>query len=74
MASDSIKGSEAHIDLYHSLDIVVVNFPHCAGTFQPVKTDNIKDHTMHSEYYEISQDNVDRINQTKANGGRAYTV
>ena len=28
MASDSIKGSEAHIDLYHSLDIIVVNFPH----------------------------------------------
>jgi hypothetical protein len=28
MASDSIKGSEAYIDLYHSLDIVVVNFPH----------------------------------------------
>jgi hypothetical protein len=31
-----------------------------AGTFQPVKTDNIKDHTMHSEYYEISQDSVDK--------------
>jgi S-adenosylmethionine:tRNA ribosyltransferase-isomerase len=45
-----------------------------AGTFQPVKTDNIKDHTMHSEYYEISQDNVDRINQTKANGGRIIAI
>ncbi|CAC9635526.1 tRNA preQ1(34) S-adenosylmethionine ribosyltransferase-isomerase QueA [bacterium endosymbiont of Bathymodiolus sp. 5 South] len=45
-----------------------------AGTFQPVKTDNIKDHTMHSEYYEISQDSVDKINQTKANGGRIIAI
>jgi S-adenosylmethionine:tRNA-ribosyltransferase-isomerase (queuine synthetase) len=29
---------------------------------------------MHSEYYEISQDNVDRINQTKANGGRIIAI
>ncbi len=36
-----------------------------AGTFQTVKTNNIKDHKMHSEYYEISQDSIDKIQQTK---------
>ncbi len=45
-----------------------------AGTFQPVKTDNIKDHAMHSEYYEISQDTVDKIYQTKKSGGRVIAI
>lgn len=45
-----------------------------AGTFQPVKTDNIKDHHMHSEYYEVSQETVDKINQTKASDGRVIAV
>jgi S-adenosylmethionine:tRNA ribosyltransferase-isomerase len=45
-----------------------------AGTFQPVKADNITDHKMHSEYFEIDQKTVDKINQTKANGGRIIAV
>lgn len=45
-----------------------------AGTYQPVKTDNIKEHTMHSEYYEISQDTVDKIHQTKKSGGRVIAI
>ncbi|WP_428086323.1 tRNA preQ1(34) S-adenosylmethionine ribosyltransferase-isomerase QueA [Candidatus Thioglobus sp.] len=45
-----------------------------AGTFQPVKTDKITEHKMHSEYYEIEQTTVDKINQTKANGGRIVAV
>ncbi|WXU00047.1 MAG: S-adenosylmethionine:tRNA ribosyltransferase-isomerase [Catillopecten margaritatus gill symbiont] len=45
-----------------------------AGTFQPVKTDNIKDHHMHSEYYEVPQTTVDKIKQTQANGGRIIAV
>ncbi len=45
-----------------------------AGTFQPVKADEITDHKMHSEYFEISQTTVDQINQTKANGGRIIAV
>nr|WP_245394605.1 S-adenosylmethionine:tRNA ribosyltransferase-isomerase [Isorropodon fossajaponicum symbiont] len=43
-----------------------------AGTFVPVKTDNIKDHVMHSETFEISQATINKINQTKANGGRIF--
>ncbi len=45
-----------------------------AGTFVPVKTDNIKDHVMHSEMFEISQATIDKINQTKANGRRIIAV
>jgi S-adenosylmethionine:tRNA ribosyltransferase-isomerase len=45
-----------------------------AGTFQPVKADKITDHKMHSEYFEIDQSTVDKINQTKANGGRIIAV
>jgi len=35
------------------------------GTFRPVKVDNIKEHEMHSEHYEISQESADLINETK---------
>lgn len=44
------------------------------GTFRPVKVDSIKDHKMHYEHYEISQQTADLINQTKANGGRVIAV
>jgi S-adenosylmethionine:tRNA ribosyltransferase-isomerase len=45
-----------------------------AGTFQPVRVDNIHDHHMHAEYVEVNQDVVDAINRTKANGGRVIAV
>ncbi|WP_190600543.1 tRNA preQ1(34) S-adenosylmethionine ribosyltransferase-isomerase QueA [Candidatus Vesicomyidisocius sp. SY067_SCS001] len=45
-----------------------------SGTFTPIRTDNIKNHIMHSEMFEISQVTVDRINLTKANGGRIIAV
>ncbi|NRD74635.1 tRNA preQ1(34) S-adenosylmethionine ribosyltransferase-isomerase QueA [Shewanella sp. VB17] len=45
-----------------------------AGTFQPVKVDNILDHKMHSEWAEVSQEVVDKIAQTKAQGGRVIAV
>nr|HPJ23251.1 tRNA preQ1(34) S-adenosylmethionine ribosyltransferase-isomerase QueA [Clostridia bacterium] len=44
------------------------------GTFRPVKADNIKDHIMHSEYYEISGETADIINKTKAEGKRVISV
>ncbi len=44
------------------------------GTFRPVKADEITDHHMHSEYYEISKEAADMINATKANGGRVISV
>ena len=45
-----------------------------AGTFQPVKVDDIKTHTMHSEYYEVNQETVDKIKQVKSAGGRVIAV
>ena len=44
------------------------------GTFRPVKVDNITDHKMHAEYYELSQETADVINRTKARGGRVIAV
>ncbi|EEV25133.1 S-adenosylmethionine:tRNA ribosyltransferase-isomerase [Actinobacillus minor 202] len=45
-----------------------------AGTFQPVRVENILDHKMHAEYAEVSQDVVDKILETKANGKRVIAV
>lgn len=45
-----------------------------AGTFAPVKTDNIFEHKMHKEYAELPQSTADLINQTKLNGGRIIAV
>jgi len=45
-----------------------------AGTFQPVKVDDIKNHQMHSEHFEVCQETVDKIVTTKANGGRIVAV
>ena len=44
------------------------------GTFLPVEVDDISKHSMHSEYYEIDEKVADKINKTKANGGRVIAV
>lgn len=44
------------------------------GTFRPVKVENIKEHHMHAEYYEISQGQADKINMAKDRGGRVVAV
>jgi S-adenosylmethionine:tRNA ribosyltransferase-isomerase len=45
-----------------------------AGTFQPVKVDEIADHIMHAEYVEVSDEVVAQIAKTKKNGGRVVAV
>ncbi|MDM0051317.1 tRNA preQ1(34) S-adenosylmethionine ribosyltransferase-isomerase QueA [Variovorax sp. J22R115] len=45
-----------------------------AGTFQPVKTENIAEHTMHAERYEVPQSTQRAIAETKARGGRIVAV
>ncbi|OUR79282.1 tRNA preQ1(34) S-adenosylmethionine ribosyltransferase-isomerase QueA [Colwellia psychrerythraea] len=45
-----------------------------AGTFQPVKVDEITDHIMHAEYVEVSDEVVTQIKKTKAAGGRVVAV
>lgn len=44
------------------------------GTFRPVKEENILDHHMHSEYYQVSEEAADIINATKKSGGRVICV
>ena len=44
------------------------------GTFRPVKEENILDHHMHSEYYQVSEEAAQLINETKKNGGRIVCV
>ena len=44
------------------------------GTFRPVNVENIKEHKMHSEYYSISQDVADIINNTKKNHKKVISV
>ncbi len=44
------------------------------GTFRPVKEDNILDHHMHSEYYQVSKEAAGKINAAKSRGGRVICV
>lgn len=44
------------------------------GTFRPVEADNIHDHNMHSEYYELDQETANLINRTKEKGNKVFAV
>lgn len=44
------------------------------GTFRPVKVDNVLEHHMHSEFYQIEQEDADKINRAKAEGHRVIAV
>ena len=44
------------------------------GTFRPVKEDDILDHHMHSEYYQVTEEAAERINQTRQSGKRVICV
>jgi S-adenosylmethionine:tRNA ribosyltransferase-isomerase len=45
-----------------------------AGTFLPVRVEDIKDHQMHSEYYEIPDETIQKIKTTRTKGGRVIAV
>lgn len=44
------------------------------GTFRPVSVENIDDHEMHSEYYQMTQETADLLNNTQSQGGRIISV
>ncbi len=44
------------------------------GTFRPVKSEDILEHHMHSEYYEIDEENAEKINKAKREGRRIIAV
>ena len=54
--------------------IAKVNLSVGLGTFRPVEEENIEDHQMHEEYYEIDSLAAATINEAKSNGGRVITV
>ncbi len=56
------------------VNVVPVTLHVGLGTFRPVSVDNLEDHKMHSEYYQISQETADIVNKTKENGGRVIAV
>lgn len=56
------------------IEIIYVTLHVGLGTFRPVEAENLTNHVMHSEYYEISQDAADRLNLAKKNGKRIVSV
>ena len=44
------------------------------GTFRPVKVEDVNNHHMHTEWYEVNNEAADIINETKKNGGRVICV
>ncbi len=52
------------------IDIVPVLLHVGLGTFRPVKADKIEDHKMHSEFYSVSEDAANRINEARKDGCR----
>ena len=45
-----------------------------SGTFQPVRVDDLAQHVMHSEYFQVSEACVEAVSNTKANGGRVVAI
>ena len=56
------------------INIVYVTLHVGIGTFRPVKVDNVLEHKMHSEYYEVSADAANVINETKKRGNKVICV
>lgn len=59
---------------HHGVNIAKLTLHVGIGTFRPVKTENILDHKMHSEYYFLDEENANIINNTKKGGGRIIAV
>ena len=58
----------------HGIKAAYITLHVGAGTFQPVRVDEVKDHVMHSERYVIQQDTIEAIKQARARGGRIIAV
>ncbi|MBL6818641.1 MAG: S-adenosylmethionine:tRNA ribosyltransferase-isomerase, partial [SAR86 cluster bacterium] len=56
------------------VNFATINLSVGAGTFQPVKVENIKDHDIHEEYLEVQKDVVELVNQTKKSGKKVFAV
>ncbi|MDY5930455.1 MAG: S-adenosylmethionine:tRNA ribosyltransferase-isomerase, partial [Candidatus Ornithospirochaeta sp.] len=56
------------------IDILEVTLHVGAGTFLPVRSENIEDHHMHTEHYEISKETAEKLNEAKQEGKRILAV
>lgn len=56
------------------VDIAKVTLHVGLGTFRPVKTENIQEHHMHSEFYRITEEAAEKINNARKNGKRVISV
>ena len=56
------------------INIVYVTLHVGLGTFRPVSVDNVEEHEMHSEFYTMSGEVADILNNTRKNGGRIISV
>ena len=56
------------------VNIAQVTLPVGLGTFRPVNVDDVRQHEMHTEWYRVTQETADLINNTKKNGGRIIAV
>lgn len=56
------------------VDIAYVTLHVGLGTFRPVKVDDVKEHVMHSEWYQISAEAAEKINRCKKNGGKIFSA
>lgn len=56
------------------VDIVPVLLHVGLGTFRPVKEEDVENHHMHSEYYEVTEEQAARINAARTRGGRIICV
>ncbi len=54
--------------------IATVNLSVGAGTFQPVKVENIADHDIHKEFIEVNKEVIDIVKETKALGKKVFAV
>ena len=56
------------------VDLAYVTLHVGLGTFRPVKVENVKEHHMHSEYYQVSAEAAEKINRAKESGHRVICV
>lgn len=78
-AAAPTAGLHFSMDLLKDIEVKGINIVYLTlhvglGTFRPVKEDDIKDHHMHSEYFQLSKQAAETINKTKENGGKIISV
>ena len=56
------------------INIAKINLSVGAGTFQPVKVDEIEDHDIHEEYVEVTASTINKVRETKARGNKIIAV